>query len=204
MSDATAASAPPDGQGAPSDEAAAPPAPRSRVVLYTSLGVAVVLIVLIAVLASAKPSGSSSTSPLVGRPAPAVSGPSLTSGSRYSLAQFSGKWVLVNFAASWCVPCRQETPQLQAFANEHARAGNGVVLTVAFDPSDIANLASYVRAAHITWPVISDTAAEVPYGVSQIPQSYLVDPSGTVVAKFFGALTTAQVDKVIARADAAT
>jgi cytochrome c biogenesis protein CcmG/thiol:disulfide interchange protein DsbE len=178
--------------------------PRSRVVLYTSIGVAAVLGVFIAVLASAQPSGSgTSSSPLIGRPAPAVSGPSVSGGADYALSQFSGKWVLVNFAASWCVPCRQETPQLQSFADEHARAGNAVVLSVAFDPSDVANLASYLRSAHATWPTVDDTAAEVAYGVSQIPQSYLVDPSGTVVAKFFGALTAAQINKVITKADAA-
>ncbi len=189
---------------APPAPEASPPRPRSRVVLYTSLGVAAVLVVLIAVLAAAKPSSSgNSTSPLVGKAAPPVSGPSLTSGTRYSLSQFGGKWVLVNFAASWCVPCRQETPQLQSFTDEHARAGNAVVLSVAFDPSDVANLASYIKTVHSTWPTVNDPSAEVAYGVSQIPQSYLVDPAGTVVAKFFGPLTAAQVDKVMAKAVAA-
>jgi len=171
------------------------------VVLWTSLGVAAVIAVLIAVLAAAKPSGGgNNSSPLVGKPAPEVSGPALNGGGSYSLSQFSGQWVLVNFAASWCVPCRQETPQLQSFTAEHAGSHNAVVLAVAFDPSDVANLASYLRSAHTTWPAINDPSAEVAYGVSQIPQSYLVDPQGTVVAKFFGALTSAQVDKIISRA----
>lgn len=177
--------------------------PRSRVVLWTSLGVAVVIAVLIAVLAAAKPSSSGrNSSPLVGKPAPAVSGPALNGGGTYSLSQFSGQWVLVNFAASWCVPCREETPQLQRFASEHAAGHTAVVLGVAFDPSDLSSLASYLRSAHTTWPAVNDPSAEVAYGVSQIPQSYLVDPQGTVVAKFFGALTTSQVDQVIAKAGA--
>ncbi len=180
----------------------ASPRPRSRVVLYSSLAVAAVLAVLIAVLASAKPASTgNSASPLLGRAAPPVSGPSLNSSGTVTLAAFRGKWVLVNFMASWCVPCRQEAPQLQAFADQHARSGDGEVLTVAFDPADVNSLSSYLRSAHLTWPSVDDTAAEVAYGVSQIPQSYLVDPSGTVVAKFFGPLTAAQVDKVIAKAD---
>lgn len=182
----------------------APPAggrPRSRVVLWTSLGVAAVIAVLIAVLAAAKPSsGASHSSPLVGKAAPQVSGPSLNGGGSYSLTQFSGQWVLVNFSASWCVPCREETSQLQSFTAEHATRHDATVLAVAFDPSDVANLASYLRSAHTTWPAVNDPSAEVAYGVSQIPQSYLVDPQGTVVAKFFGALTAAQVDRVISRA----
>lgn len=183
-----------------------PPAagrPRSRVVLWTSLGVAAVIAVLIAVLAAAKPSSSgSNSSPLLGKPAPPVSGAALNGGGSYSLAQFSGQWVLVNFAASWCVPCRDETPQLQSFADEHAAGHTATVLGVAFDPSDVANLASYLRSAHTTWPAVDDPSAEVAYGVSQIPQSYLVDPRGTVVAKFLGALTDAQVDRVMAKAGA--
>lgn len=182
------ASAPaPDTDGAP---------PRSRVVLWSSLGVAAVVAVLIAVMASASPS-SSSSSPLIGKPAPPVSGPSLVGSGVDSLAGLSGQWVLVNFAASWCVPCREETPQLQAFVTEHAARHDASVLTVAFDPADVAALASYLRSAHATWPAVDDPSAEVAYGVSQIPQSYLVDPQGTVVAKYFGSLTAAQVDKVI-------
>lgn len=180
-------------------------APRSRVVLYTSLTIAVILGVFVAVLASARPSSDGqSSSPLIGKPAPSVSGPALNGGGSYSLSQFGGKWVVVNFSASWCVPCREETPQLQAFTTEHAAAGNAEVLAVAFDPSDVSNLAAYFRSSHATWPAVDDPSAEVAFGVSQIPQSYLVDPSGTVVAKFFGTITAAQVDKIIAKATAST
>jgi cytochrome c biogenesis protein CcmG, thiol:disulfide interchange protein DsbE len=199
MTDAPIDPATPD-EGA--DAAAVPPR-RSRVVMYTSIGVAVVIAVFIAVLAAASPS-SSPTSPLIGKPAPAISGKALNGNASYTLAQFGGQWVLVNFSASWCVPCREETPQLQDFTNEHRVAGNGVVLAVAFDPTDVSNLAAYLRNSHATWPAVDDLSAEVAYGVSQIPQSYLVDPSGTVVAKFFGNLTAAQVDRVIDKASSVT
>ncbi len=192
----------------PEPVAGDPPAaggrPRSRVVLWASLAVAAVIAVLIAVLAMAKPSANGTTaSPLLGHAAPVVTGPALNGGGSYSLAQFRGQWVLVNFAASWCVPCREENPQLQSFMSEHAVSHSAVVLAVAFDPSDVGSLASYLRSSHDTWPAVNDPSAEVAYGVSQIPQSYLVDPQGTVVAKFFGALTAAQVDKVIAKATSA-
>lgn len=177
---------------------------RSRVVLYTTLAVAVVLAVLIAVLAASKPIGhGASSSPLIGRPAPPVAGPSLSGGAQYSLAQFRGKWVLVNFSASWCVPCRQETPQLVRFQNQHARAGDAVILAVSFDPTDRANLAAFLRSSGATWPAVNDPGAEVAYGVEGIPESYLVDPQGTVIAKFTGGVTSAQVDGVIKKAEAA-
>jgi cytochrome c biogenesis protein CcmG/thiol:disulfide interchange protein DsbE len=179
------------------------PRRRPRVVLYTSLAAGFLIAVLIAVLAASHPSANQS-SPLIGKAAPAVSGPALNGGGSYSLAQYNGKWVLVNFSASWCVPCRQETPQLQKFTSQHKSQGDAVVLAVAFDPNDVSNLANYLRQNDVSWPTVNDPSAEVAFGVSQIPQSYLVDPEGTVVAKFFGTLTAAQVDSVIRKADSAS
>lgn len=177
------------------------PARRSRVVLYASLAVAVLLAVLITLLASTKPSSNSVTaSPLIGKAAPPVSGRSITGTGSYTLSGYIGKWVLLNFSASWCVPCRQETPQLLAFQNQHAASGDATVFAVEFDPSDTSNLAAFLASSHATWPAISDPAAEVAYGVTGIPESYLIDPAGSVVAKFFGGVTAAQVDKAIVQA----
>lgn len=188
---------------APAEERAEPPSRRSRTVLYCCIGAAVVIGVFVAVLAAAKPSTDSTTSPLLGKAAPAISGPSLSGTGSYSLAQFSGKWVLVNFAASWCVPCRQETPQLLDFAAQHRAVGNATILAVAFDPSDQTNLEKFLKQSDATWPAVSDPTAEVDYGVTQIPQSFLVDPSGTVVAKYFGEVSAAEVNGFIAKATAA-
>lgn len=190
--------------GPASDEAAAAPPRRSRVVLYTTLAVAAVIGVLIAVLASAKPIGQgANSSPLIGKPAPPVAGPSLSGGAHYSLAQFRGEWVLVNFSASWCVPCRQETPQLVQFQKEHAGPHSATVLAVSFDPTDRANLAAFLHSSGATWPAVNDPGAEVAYGVEGIPESYLVDPEGTVVAKFTGGVTSAEVNGVMKKALAA-
>jgi thiol-disulfide isomerase/thioredoxin len=175
--------------------------PRSRVVLYSSLAVGAVLALLIAVLAFSGPSTpGSGSSPLIGKAAPSVSGSVLVGTGQQSLAALNGKWVLVNFAASWCVPCRQETPQLEAFVREHAQSGDATILGVAFDPSDISNLKSFNEKNGVNWPAVNDPSAEVSYGVTQIPQSYLVDPAGRVVAKFFGAVTAAQLDAAISKA----
>jgi cytochrome c biogenesis protein CcmG/thiol:disulfide interchange protein DsbE len=188
----------------PDTPAVQPEASRSRprTVLYTCVGIAVVLAALIAVLASSSSASQrTGSSPLVGKPAPPVSGPSLTGGATYSLAQFAGEWVLVNFSASWCVPCRQETPQLLQFQKEHAGPSadsrTATILAVSFDPSDKANLAAFLRSSSASWPAVDDASAEVAYGVTGIPESYLVDPRGLVVAKFVGGVTAAQVDAVM-------
>lgn len=188
--------------GDPAAGMAAPGTRRSsRVVLYSTLAVGAVVALLIAVLATSKPGGPGlGASPLVGRPAPPVAGPSLSGSQSFSLEQFSGRWVLVNFSASWCVPCRQETPQLVRFEAEHARRGDAVILAVSFDPSDRAKLAAFLGSSGATWPAVDDPGAEVAYGVEGIPESFLVDPAGRIVAKFTGGVTASQVDAVIVKA----
>ena len=177
---------------------------RSHVVLWSSLGVAVVFSVLIAVLASSKSVGQdSASSPLIGKPAPAIAGKVLTGPEQVSLSQFRGKWVLVNFSASWCIPCRQETPQLLAFSRAHAASGSAVVIGVAYDEEDLGNLRAFLESSGATWPVVDDSQADVTYGVNGIPESYLVDPQGTVVAKYLGGVTEAEIDSFIAKATTA-
>lgn len=182
------------------EAAAAGRVPRSRVVLYTAIGVGVVVAALIAVLASSRPAAQGRASdPLVGRSAPPISGPSLLGSGRVSLSQLRGRWVVVNFSASWCPPCRQETPQLKAFVAQHAASGDATVLAVSYDPADEASLASFLKSSGADWPAAIDPSADVSYGVSGIPESYLVDPAGTVVARFLGGVTAAEVDKVIGK-----
>jgi cytochrome c biogenesis protein CcmG/thiol:disulfide interchange protein DsbE len=172
--------------------------PRSRMVLYSALGVGLLVAALIGVLAASKPvAQGSGTSPLIGQPAPPISGAALNGNGRYSLSEFSGKWVLVNFSASWCVPCREETPQLQLFWRQHQGPGDAVVLAVSYDPSDQASLASFLKSSRATWPAVIDPAADVSYGVSGIPESYLIDPAGRVVARFLGGITAAEVNAAL-------
>jgi len=183
---------------------AAPRPRRSHLVLWVSLSVAAALAVLVAVLATSGPAQQENAdSPLIGRPAPAIKGPLLTGGTTggnvVTLASLAGKWVLVNFAASWCVPCQQEMPQLSLFERDHVASGNAEIITVAYDESDVSNLASYLRSQRADWPAVNDGQAVVDYGVGGLPESYLVDPAGTVVAKYVGGIVAAQLNAVIAK-----
>ncbi len=185
------------GQTRPADRAGPR---RSHVVLWSSVGVAVVFAVLIAILASSKPVGQgTASSPLIGRPAPIITGKVVTGAGQVSLSQFRGAWVLVNFSASWCTPCRQETPQLLAFSRDHP-SSTAVVLGVEYDQNDVGSLRSFLKSSAATWPVVNDSQADVDYGVNGIPESYLVDPQGTVVAKYIGGVTAVEVNSFIAKA----
>ena len=183
--------------GAPSGGA------RHRVVLWASLAVAIVLAVLVAVLASSGPASQvNAKSPLIGKPAPPIGGPNILAypgaPPTVNLAGPPRHWVLVNFAASWCVPCQQEMPQLLTFAARHASASDAQIVTVAYQEGDQQALASYFKTRHVSWPVIDDNGAKVSYGVTGIPESYLIDPQGTVVAKLVNGVVADQLDALIA------
>jgi cytochrome c biogenesis protein CcmG, thiol:disulfide interchange protein DsbE len=167
---------------------------RHRTVLWAALAAAAVVAVLIAVIASAQPSSEvEANSPLIGNAAPPIAGPGLA-GGRSSLAQLRGKWVLVNFMASWCDACRQEMPQLLAFAKQHAKLGDAGVLMVEYDPSDAEHLKTYLTTRGATWPTVNDPAATVSYGLTGIPSSFLVSPSGIVYAYLVGAVRASELD----------
>lgn len=173
---------------------------RSRLVLWSTIGVACVAAVLVAVLATSKPASQVEVgSPLVGKAAPAISGQSLVGTGKVTLSSLHGKWVLVNFAASWCVPCRDEMPQLSAFVGAHASTDNATILTVDYDSADNPGLAALLRGSKADWPAVADAAAGVTYGVGPLPESYLVDPQGTVVAKYDGQVVAAQLNAEIAK-----
>ena len=162
--------------------------------LWSAIGAGVVAAVLVAVIASAQPSSQvMGQSPLLGKPAPGVSGPGLA-GGHYSLAQFRGRWVLVNFMATWCQPCQAEMPQLVKFSHQHARKGDAMVLTVADDPSNVGQLRNFLRARGADWPAVDDPEATVAYGLTGLPSSFLVAPDGTVYAYLLGQVNAAELD----------
>ena len=167
---------------------------RRRTVLWATVGVAAVTAVLIAVIASAQPSSQvTARSPLLGSAAPAISGPGLA-GGHYSLAQFRNEWVLVNFMATWCQPCQQEMPQLVKFADQHAKSADATVLTVVYDPTNVAQLKTFLAARGARWPAVDDPSASVSYGVTGLPSSFLVAPDGVVYAYVPGEVEAAALD----------
>jgi len=176
---------------------------KRRTVLWVSVAVAVVVAVMVAVFASSGPASQvTASSPLVGQRAPAIGGRAIVGTGHVALSDLAGKWVLVNFAASWCVPCREEMPQLLEFEQKNKSAG-ATILTVAYDEQDVASLASFLKGQGATWPAVDDGSAVVDYGVGGLPESYLVDPAGTVIAKYVGAVSAAQLDGVISGASKA-
>jgi cytochrome c biogenesis protein CcmG/thiol:disulfide interchange protein DsbE len=180
------------------DTVEARPRKRRRLAPFVAGAVGVVVLLLVVVLATRKPVAErDQESPLVGQAVPALAGPTLD-GSTYNIDTQRGQWVLVNFFASWCAPCQVEHPELRKFADEHQAAGDASVVSVPFQDTDDAIREFFARNGG-TWPVLAQAPSEsvFDFGVVKLPESYLVAPSGQVVAKFNGGIETAKVDEVI-------
>jgi cytochrome c biogenesis protein CcmG/thiol:disulfide interchange protein DsbE len=95
------------------------------------------------------------------------------------IADFRGDWLLINFWASWCDPCRDEAPALEQYWREH-RAENVTVLGVNLDDtSDDAR--EFIREFGLTYPQLRDGDGRQwrdDYGMTGFPESFLVDPEG--------------------------
>lgn len=127
--------------------------------------------------------GGSNFGKLLNNPAPAVSVPD-AGGKAISLADFKGKYVLLDFWASWCKPCRAITPALAAAYEKYKNKGF-TILSVSLDD----NKAKWLQAIaedKMVWPQGCDlkaaaSPAAVAYGVQAIPASMLVDPNGKII-----------------------
>jgi peroxiredoxin len=109
-----------------------------------------------------------------------------TSGNPISLSSFRGKYVLIDFWASWCRPCRMENPNVVK-AYEDFKGKNFTVLGVSLDRSKDAWIKA-IADDKLTWTHVSDlkfwsNAVAVQYKVESIPQNFLVDPEGKIIAK---------------------
>jgi cytochrome c biogenesis protein CcmG/thiol:disulfide interchange protein DsbE len=169
------------------------------------VGVAVLVIAagLIAVLAT-RPSATTveANSPLLGHAAPPVGGLTVD-GTRFRLPRAPGHYVVLNFFASWCTPCQEETPDLVTFQFQHHQKGDASMVSVVFNDTTTA-ARQYQAKVGVTWPTLSDTngALALAYGVRENPTSYVIAPDGRVVASVLGGVTAAGLDHVIAKAEA--
>lgn len=112
-----------------------------------------------------------------------------TAGNNISLSSFRGKYVLIDFWASWCHPCREENPNLKTAYEKYKSKGFNI-LGVSLDGVSFGSKASWMQAIKkdgLPWVQVSDLKgsndATVPYNVTAIPRNFLIDPDGKIIAK---------------------
>jgi cytochrome c biogenesis protein CcmG, thiol:disulfide interchange protein DsbE len=162
--------------------------------IVVSLANLALLVLLGSQLLTAAPNQSKAgISPLIGHPAPdftlAVLGPLTSSASTIHLASLKGKPIMLNFWASWCIPCQDEAPLLQA--TWKSVQGQGIVfLGIDFEDSQSAGL-NFLHTYGITYLNVTDGTGStaINYGVSAVPETFFLDRRGVIVSKVIGELT---------------
>jgi cytochrome c biogenesis protein CcmG/thiol:disulfide interchange protein DsbE len=134
-------------------------------------------------------------------PAPDHALPRLGGSGTASLADFRGKVVVLNFWASWCPPCREETPLLARF--QRRLGGRGTVLGVTYKDDPDASLA-FARKYDLPYPSLRDSKLELApaYGTRALPETFVIDAQGRIVAVSRGQVSQEFLDHALARATA--
>lgn len=122
-----------------------------------------------------------------------------STGKKHSLADYRGKWLLVNFWATWCPPCLDEIPDLVALHDQHKNKDLAVI-GIAMDYRDPKEVLRFADDYFISYPIVLGTrkiAAQIG-PVEALPASFLYNPQGKLVAQHSGALTKKAVEDYIA------
>lgn len=128
---------------------------------------------------------------LLGRRVPPLAGPTLA-GDAYDIDDARGRWVLINFFATWCGPCIAEHPQLVELETWGAETGQLELVSIVFDddPDNVADLFDQLGG---TWPVMDAPQTVVDFQLRRVPESFLVNPDGVVVAHVVSGVRAEQI-----------
>lgn len=118
-------------------------------------------------------------------------------GETESLADYLGQVVLVNNWATWCPPCKAEMPTLVAYHNEHTADGFSIIAVDAGEPADV--VAQFAKDFGMKFPVWldPDSAALRAFGNGSLPNSYVIDRTGTVRLAWTGEINRAMLEKYV-------
>jgi len=138
-------------------------------------------------------------SPLIGRPAPPFALKAVGTGETIDLEALRGKPVVINFWATWCGPCYEEHPTL--VANARNLQPEVQFIGVVFNDTDD-KIMRFLAERGSAYPTLLDANGKtaIAYGVGGVPETFFLNPKGTIVAKFEGPLTTEALQSELAKA----
>lgn len=118
-------------------------------------------------------------------------------GQELNLSDYKGKWVVVNYWATWCPPCLEEIPDLIMFHENH-KEKDAIVIGVNMEEIDHSALAEFVDDNLIGYPVIPMVDDMKPIGsVPGLPTTFLIDPEGKIAARRVGPVTAEGIERFI-------
>ena len=121
-------------------------------------------------------------------------------GGTFDLAAERGKWVIVNFWATWCSPCIKEMPDISKFV---ASRSDVSAIGLAFGGEEIADVTGFLEKHPVKYPIANVPLESPPkdFGAPKgLPTTYLIAPDGSVAKKFTGPITASELEKAIAAA----
>ena len=162
------------------------------------VGVIIVAVVIFVLFAGLGKDPSIIDSPLIGKPAPPFALKAVGSGETIDLAALRGKPVVLNFWATWCGPCYEEHPTLVANARN---LPNVQFVGVVFNDEED-KIMRFLAQRGTAYPTLLDTNGKtaIAYGVGGVPETYFINPAGTIVAKYAGPLSTEELQANLAKA----
>lgn len=119
-------------------------------------------------------------------------------GIKRNISEFRGKWVVLNFWATWCPPCLKEIPELVDFHEDHHKK-DAVVVGIAYENIKPDSLREFTESYFMSYPIlVTPPTTKTPFGViSGLPSTFLISPTGELVATQTGPVTAKLIEDFI-------
>ena len=172
---------------------------RGRRLRWLALPATVAVVAFSIVLAQGLDRAQDAPSPLIGKPAPRFVLPTINGDKTLDSSRLAGAVIVVNFWASWCIPCRDEAANLESFAQRYE--SSGVVLVGVLYSDTLSNARGFRDEFGLTYPLVddSDGRTSIAFGVRGVPETFVIAPDGRVMARLIGAVGPSTLDDMLQR-----